>query len=290
MTSLHGRNALITGASQGFGVSIARAFLTAGANVVLCARSAEQLEQTRQSLQAEFPKQFILAHPCDVANEDEVNSLVQTSRAALGEIAILVNNAGVYGPMGRIEEVDWAEWKRALEINLYGTILPCRALIPHMRRQEYGKIICISGGGATNPMPYISAYAASKAGMIRFAESLAEELRGTGIDVNSIAPGALATRLLDQAIDAGAGVVGDAFHRRMLQIKSEGGTDPMLGAKLCAFLASSESDGITAKLISAVWDPWEEFPRHLEELKGDIYTLRRIVPKDRGMTWGDRQK
>jgi len=288
MTDLHGRNALITGASQGFGISIARAYLVAGANVVLCARSADQLEQTRQTLQSEFPAQRVVSYPCDVSNADEVNALVETALSTLGEIQILVNNAGIYGPMGRIEEIDWGEWKRALEINLYGTILPCRALIPHMRAQEYGKIICISGGGATNPMPYISAYAASKAGMIRFAESLAEELRGTGIDVNSIAPGALATRLLDQAIDAGAGVVGDVFHRRMLQIKSEGGTDPSLGANLCAFLASSESDGITAKLISAVWDPWNEFPQHIEELKGDIYTLRRIVPKDRGMTWGDR--
>jgi NAD(P)-dependent dehydrogenase (short-subunit alcohol dehydrogenase family) len=288
MTDLHGRNALITGASQGFGVSIARAFLAAGANVVLCARSADQLEQTRQNLQTDFPNRFVLAHPCDVANADEVNSLVETARAALGEISILVNNAGIYGPMGRIEDVDWGEWTRALEINLYGTILPCRAVLPYMRKQGYGKIICISGGGATNPMPYISAYAASKAGMIRFAESLAEELRGTGIDVNSIAPGALATRLLDQVIDAGANVVGDGFHQRMLKIKSEGGTDPTLGANLCVFLASAESDGITAKLISAVWDPWNEFPQHLEELKGDIYTLRRIVPKDRGMTWGDR--
>jgi NAD(P)-dependent dehydrogenase (short-subunit alcohol dehydrogenase family) len=215
---------------------------------------------------------------------------VKAARTALGEISILVNNAGVYGPMGRIEEVDWADWTRAIEINLYGTVLPCRALIPYMRLQEYGKIICISGGGATNPMPYISAYGASKAGMLRFAESLAEELRGTGIDVNSIAPGALATRLLDQAIEAGPGVVGDAYHRRMVQIKSEGGTDPELGANLCVFLASSESDGISAKLISAVWDPWQDFPQHQDELKGDIYTLRRIVPKDRGMSWGDKPK
>lgn len=290
MTDLTGKNALITGASQGFGVSIARAFLAAGANIALCARSADQLEQTRQMLQNEFPQRVIFAAPCDVANADEVDALVKAAREALGEIAILVNNAGIYGPMGRIEEVDWAEWTRALEINLYGTILPCRALLPHMKRQEYGKIICISGGGATNPMAYISAYASSKAGMIRFMESLAEEVRGTGIDVNSIAPGALATRLLDQAIEAGASVVGDAYHKRMLQIKSEGGTDPELGANLCVFLASPESDGLTGKLISAVWDPWEEFPQHEEDLRGDVYTLRRIVPKDRGMSWGDKPK
>ncbi len=290
MTDLTGKNALITGASQGFGVAIARAFLAAGANVVICARSADTLEATRQTLQSEFPSLLVLAYPCDVANADDVNALVEAARAALGDISILVNNAGVYGPMGPIEEVDWAEWTQAMEINLYGTILPIRALLPHMRAQSYGKIICISGGGATTPMPYISAYAASKAGMVRFAESLAEELRGTGIDVNAIAPGALATRLLDQAIDAGADVVGDGFHRRMLQIKAEGGTPPALGAALCVYLASAESDGVTGKLISAVWDPWEDFSQHADDLKGDIYTLRRIVPKDRGMSWGDRKK
>jgi NAD(P)-dependent dehydrogenase (short-subunit alcohol dehydrogenase family) len=96
----------------------------------------------------------------------------------------------VYGPKGAIEDVDWAEWVQALNVNLLGTILCCRSVLPHFRVQRRGKIVLLSGGGATKPMPFLSAYAASKAAVVRFGETLAGEVRGAGIDVNSVAPGA----------------------------------------------------------------------------------------------------
>ncbi len=143
-----------------------------------------------------------------------------------------------------------------------------------------------TGGGATSPRPLLSAYAASKAAVVRFAETLAEEVRGTGTDVNAIAPGALNTRLLDEVLAAGPERVGDAFYERALEQQSAGGTPLDLPARLALFLASAESDGITGKLISAPWDPWEQFPSHAEDLRGtDVYTLRRIVPADRGLSW-----
>jgi len=165
----------------------------------------------------------------------------------------------------------------------------CRAAVPHFKAQKYGKIIQLSGGGATNPLPRISAYAASKAAIVRFAETLAEEVRDDHIDVNSIAPGPLNTRLLDEVIAAGPEKVGRDFYQRSLMQKSKGGAPLEKGTGLAVFLASSESDGITGKLLSAVWDPWDEFGGHLEELcRTDVYTLRRIVPKDRGLTWGEK--
>jgi NAD(P)-dependent dehydrogenase (short-subunit alcohol dehydrogenase family) len=145
----------------------------------------------------------------------------------------------------------------------------------------------LSGGGATNPLPCISAYAASKAAIVRFAETLAEEVRDDHIDVNAIAPGALNTRLLDEVMEAGPDRVGKSFYERSVKQKSEGGAPLEKGAALAVFLASAASDGITGKLISAIWDPWEAFPEHLEDLrKTDVYTLRRIVPHDRGLNWG----
>ncbi|HEX5000045.1 MAG TPA: SDR family oxidoreductase, partial [Terriglobia bacterium] len=150
----------------------------------------------------------------------------------------------------------------------------------------YGKIIQLSGGGATNPLPRISAYAASKAAVVRLAETLAEELRDSHVDVNAIAPGALNTRLLDEVLEAGPAKVGARFYERSLQQKREGGAPLYRGADLAVFLASAASDGITGKLLSAVWDPWERLAEHADELRStDIYTLRRIVPKDRGATW-----
>jgi 3-oxoacyl-[acyl-carrier protein] reductase len=171
---------------------------------------------------------------------------------------------------------------------LFGSVLMTRAMLPHFKSNRYGKIVQLSGGGATSPLPRISAYAASKAAVVRFAETLAEEVRGTGIDVNAIAPGALNTRLLDQVLEAGPASVGEDFYARSLMQKEKGGASLETATKLAAFLASSESDGITGKLISAVWDPWQDFPDHLKELaETDIYTLRRITPQERGMKWGE---
>ena len=142
---------------------------------------------------------------------------------------------------------------------------------------------------ATNPMPRISAYAVSKAAIVRFAETLAEEVRDSGIDVNAIAPGALNTRMLDEVLEAGPEKVGQAFYERSLKQKESGGVPLDRGAELALFLASEASDGITGKLISAVWDNWEHWPEHLEDLSSsDAYTLRRIVGRDRGFEWGDK--
>jgi NAD(P)-dependent dehydrogenase (short-subunit alcohol dehydrogenase family) len=136
-------------------------------------------------------------------------------------------------------------------------------------------------------MPFLSAYATSKAAVVRFAETLAEEVRKYHIDVNAVAPGALNTRLLDEVLEAGPARVGRDFYDQMVKVKAQGGTPLGVGASLCVFLASSQSDGITGKLISAVWDPWQEFHRHLDDLNlTDVYTLRRITPGERGKDWG----
>lgn len=283
---LAGRNAIVTGANQGLGLAIARAYVDAGANVMLCARDAARLEEAASELRA--GGRTILAEAADVSREDDCVRVVNRAIGQLGSVEILVNNAGIYGPLGLIEDNDWEEWKRALEINLYGSVLMCRAVLPHMRDRRYGKIVQLSGGGATNPLPRISSYAAAKAAIVRFAETLAEETRGTGIDVNSIAPGALNTRLLDQVLEAGAERVGAGFYERALKQKETGGAPLERGADLAVFLASAESDGLTGKLLSALWDPWEELMEKLPELPRDVYTLRRIVPKDRGVAWGDK--
>jgi NAD(P)-dependent dehydrogenase (short-subunit alcohol dehydrogenase family) len=283
--SLRGRGAIITGANQGLGLTIAQAYVEAGASVLLCARDAHLLEKARVEIsRLAGPEQVVIAETADVSKTSDVNRLVDRALGTLPQLQVLVNNAGVYGPKGRIEEVDWQEWVWTLEINLLGSILMCRAVLPHFKEQRYGKIIQLSGGGATNPLPRISAYAASKAAVVRFAETLAEEVREDHIDVNSIAPGALNTRLLDEVLAAGPEKVGQDFYARSVKQKQTGGAPLQKGAELALFLGSSASDGITGKLISALWDPWADFPRHLDVLrKTDVYTLRRIVPEDRGV-------
>jgi NAD(P)-dependent dehydrogenase (short-subunit alcohol dehydrogenase family) len=288
--TLSGKVAIITGANQGFGLEVARTYLLAGADLMLCARNASLLEKARgELLRSARPGQKVIARAVDVSVESEVREMVRATIEELGGCHILVNNAGIYGPKGEIEDVDWAEWIKAIEINVYGSILMCRATLPHFKAQGYGKIIQLSGGGATSPMPRISAYAVSKAAIVRFAETLAEEVRGSGIDVNAIAPGALNTRMLDEVLEAGPEKVGKDFYERALKQRDSGGVPLNRGAELAVFLASPASDGITGKLISAVWDNWEQWPDHLQTLdSSDVYTLRRIVGRDRGFEQGDK--
>ena len=284
---LAGRQALVTGASQGLGLAIARAFVTSGASVFICGRDRATLEHARAELaQLCGDGQEVVAEAADVADPDVVESLVAAATERFPELSILVNNAGVYGPKGSIWDVDWREWVQAIEINLFGSVLVARALVPQLRRAGQGKIIQLSGGGATRPLPARSAYAVSKAAIVRFMETLAEETRDAGIDVNAIAPGALNTRMLDEVLAAGAARLGPQAHAALLQQQRSGGAPLAKGAQLAVFLASAASDGITGRLLSALWDPWPALSRRGAELAGtDIYTLRRITPEDRGLNW-----
>ena len=282
---LAGIHALITGGSQGLGRVIAETFVREGASVMLCARDAALLENARAELAALAQSgQKVVARACDVSSEQQVNDLAAHAIAEFGAVHVLVNNAGVYGPLGPTESVPLDEWRRAIEINLLGVLLPCRAFIPHFKAAGRGKIIIISGGGATNPLPNISSYAASKAAVVRLMETLSEELKAHRIDVNAVAPGALKTRMMQEVLDAGPEKVGAAFYAKNVKWTEDGATPPALAANLCAYLASSESDGVTGRLISAQWDPWKTLHTHKDEF-GDIYTLRRIVPEDRGKKW-----
>jgi len=281
------RGAIVTGASQGLGRMIAQRFVEEGANVLFCGRDDQMLASVETELQsAAFAGQKVIARRCDVSSNNEVEAMFRQYDSELGQLSILVNNAGIYGPKGPTEEVDWDEWQRCIEINLCGTVIPCRYAITRFKKLGEGKIINLSGGGATSPLPNLSAYAASKAAVVRLTETLAEELRDWHVDVNAIAPGALNTRLLDEILQAGPERVGAEFHARAVKQSQTGGVPLALGADLCVYLASEQSDGISGKLISAKWDPWSSLHKYKNELGAtDIYALRRITPEDRCRNW-----
>ncbi len=284
---LAGKGAIVTGASTGLGFAIAEAFIKAGAHVVICARREPELQAARDALaRGAQGGQIVAAEVADISLVEDVARLVTAAANTLPGIDILVNNAGILGPIGRFEEVDWIEWVRTVEINLFGSVIMCRAVIPHMRRNGGGKIIQISGGGATAPDPRFSAYATAKAGIARFVETIAEELREAGIDVNAVAPGAVLTRMNDERIAAGPEKAGQDVWQVSLRRRDHGANDPGLCADLCVFLASPASNGLTGKLISAVRDDWQHLSERIETLRAsDVYTLRRILPEDRGLAW-----
>jgi NAD(P)-dependent dehydrogenase (short-subunit alcohol dehydrogenase family) len=284
---LDGRGIVITGANRGLGAAIAKACVAEGANVLICARDAGPLEKVAAELRAAAaPGRVAEALTADVSKAEDVARLGAAAESKLPRVDGIVNNAGVHGPKGLLEEIDIEEWWRCHETNLLGIARMCRRFLPLFRRQGYGKIVNLSGGGATAPMPRMSSYASSKAAVVRLTETLAGETEGSGIDINSVAPGALNTRLLDDVLESGPERVGAALYEKALKQKASGGAPLERAVNLCVFLLSAESDGISGRLLSAVWDPWDKKPDLREGLdRTDIYTLRRIVPGDRGLNW-----
>lgn len=287
--SCAGVTALVTGASRGLGRRIAVSLAGAGASVVLAARSRADLEQARREVEGRLRDGArVISFTSDLSSEDGVKALARSLDQAGINTDVLVNNAAVQGPIGPFWENDWAQWKDSFGLNAFSPLLLCRTLLPGMTRRGWGKILFISGGGATGPRPRFSAYGAAKTLLVRFSETLAAELAGSGVDANAVAPGAMKSAMTDAIIAAGphgAGAKEYESARKLLQ-----GTADVAAraAALCVFLSSHASDGITGKLISAAWDPWERLAEHREALGAtDVYSLRRIVPKDRGMDWED---
>ncbi|HIE10386.1 MAG TPA: SDR family oxidoreductase [Kiritimatiellae bacterium] len=281
---LRGKYALVSGASRGLGARIARRFAEEGAALALCARSEKALAQIRRRLLQAVPDLEVMVLPTDISREKQVDRLARAVEDAFPHLDILVNCAGVAGPRGLLPAADWQEWKKAIVINLLGTAYMIRTFLPALRRSRRGKIINISGGGATRPLPGLSSYAASKAAVVRLTETLARELGSQSIDVNAVAPGVLATRMVDDFLELGAEILGQQYVEEVARQKRDPLPAMDRAADLCVFLASEQGDGISGRLISAAWDPWKKFPRFRERIaSSDIYTLRRIVPADRGI-------
>ena len=261
---------LITGAGRGIGETIALAFASHGAILVLCSRTAKELQRT--ALKTTEAGSVTMTFRVDVSDFDQISNMVEQTVSRFGRIDVLINNAGIYGPIGPIWKNDISLWRETIATNLFGSVHCIRAVVPHMIQSGGGKIVNVTGGGE-GAFPRFSAYACSKSAMVRLTETLAEELREYNIQVNAIAPGAVNTRLLDEVLDAGIDA-GD-FYEKARRQKVSGGVPPEKVARLAAFLASSDSRTLTGRLLSAVWDDWDNLD--IESIMGSsLYQVRRI--------------
>jgi len=272
--ALEGRSAIITGGGRGIGRAIATRFAQEGARIAIASRHRDELDQVAVECRAAGAECTV--HVTDVANRNDVARFVEEA----GPADVLVNCAGVYGPIGPLVENDLDEWERALRINLFGTLYACREVVPGMVQRGRGSIINLSGGGATAPLPNFSAYAVSKAAVARLTDTLAAELAGTGVRVNAIAPGLVDTNLQDAVLDAGERA--GALFGRMRAVRStgQGATSPDVPASLAVFLASDASGELTGKLISAPHDPWQAWDKVKIDGVNDSgwFTVRRLDP------------
>jgi NAD(P)-dependent dehydrogenase (short-subunit alcohol dehydrogenase family) len=275
MGQLHNRIALITGAGRGIGRAIALAYAKESAKLALAARTRRDLEQTAQQAQALGASTCVV--PVDVSDPTQVEDMVRQTVAQFATIDVLVNSAGIAGPVGPLQDNDLTEWIQTIQVNLIGTYLCCRAVLPMMQQQHHGKIINLSGAGASNAWRHLSAYGASKVAVVRLTETLALELEGSNIQVNALGPGSIHTQMWEELRDQ-AHAVGDAqLYALGQRVTSGGGASLERAAALAVFLASNASGALSGRLISAVTDDFPNLPTQIQRIMAsDALTLRRV--------------
>ena len=192
---LHQRTAVITGSARGIGYKAAERALKSGASVSLWDADRARLERAREDL-ASFGT--VSAQYVELTDADSVGSAVESTMDAHGRIDILVNNAGITGGNGVTWELTPDVWRRVLDVNLTGSFLTCRAIVPHMIERGYGRIVNVASIAGKEGNPTASHYSASKAGLIGFTKSLAKELAPRNILVNCITPAAARTEIFTQ--------------------------------------------------------------------------------------------
>jgi len=264
---------LLVGASGTIGASIARRFYDEGARLALTYNTSKP---ERLALELAGTPDRVGWYQLDVTDRAQVQQVVSQARNDFSHIDVLVNCTGFVGPIGSLETLDIREWTRTIEINLIGSVNLAQAVLPAMKQRGKGKILFFSGGGAAYGRPYFTSYSSSKAALVRFTESLGQELEPTNIQVNAIAPGAVNSRMWDD-MRAAAGSGGSKLLEEIKQMEENGGASPSCAAGLAVFLASDRSAGLTGRLFSAIWDDWEHLENHIEKItSSDIFTLRRI--------------
>lgn len=263
---------LITGGGSGIGAALAKSLSAEGHDVIICGRRLERLAQVSRSSSNIF--HFV----CDISDEESVVDFASFVRKRFERIDVIVNCAGLFGAIGRLDQTDSKLWKKTFDINMFGVYLITKHFLDLLLGSKVKKIINFSGGGAFSAFPCYSAYAASKAAVVRFSETLAVELADLGVQVNCIAPGFVATEIHNATIQAGEEIAGAQFGFTQAKLKED--AVPMeLVIECVTFLISPESNGLTGKTISASFDKWKDdlFRSSIKQITAsDLYALRRV--------------
>jgi 3-oxoacyl-[acyl-carrier protein] reductase len=262
---------LITGAGRGIGKRLAIGFANHGARVALLARSKAELDLA--NLEIEHGGGVSLRVRADVRDYEQVAAAVDRMKAHYGRLDVLICAAALQGPIGALLETSTKAWTEAIETNVIGVMNSVRAVLPHMIEKRSGKIIVLGGRGAGDPRPFFSAYAASKAAVTRFVETVAEEVRDQNVQINVMSPGRTYTHMTDEILSAGDRA-GRKEHDEAVQVRITGGMAPEKQVELALFLASEDSNHVSGKFIH-VNDDWKRLEH--AALGREIYTLRRVL-------------
>ncbi len=281
---LRDRNILVTGGSMGIGRAVAEACLRAGASVTICARSDAPLRSALEELKAQYAPR-VNAVRADVTSEEQVHDAIAQAEHEFGPLSGVAHAAGIYGSIGPVDVADPAVWMETVRVNLFGSYIVARQACMALKKHGGGRLVFLAGGGAASPFPNYTAYACSKVAVVRFVETLADEMAEDHIEANCIAPGFVVTRLHQQTLEAGALAGKDFLERTKAALQGGENVPATVAGECAAFLLSESARGITGKFVAAPYDRYREWPERAELQGSDIFTLRRIVPRDRGLDW-----
>ncbi|HEY3760129.1 MAG TPA: SDR family oxidoreductase [Verrucomicrobiae bacterium] len=263
-------NIAITGSSSGIGKFLADELAAAGHEVCRIARTAQPGFSLR----------------CDVSEWTSMQTAAYKVGQTWDAADALICCAGIQEPIGPAMQMDPAAWRKNLAVNLDGVFFSIRAFYPLLQKSRRAKVICFSGGGSTSPRPNFAAYGVAKTGVVRLVETLAAEWENERFDINAIAPGAIFTQMTEQVLVRGEKLVGKKEFESASKLSRDNSEKLKKVLGLIQFLLSEKSDAISGRLIAAQWDPWDKLAGLKSDLGQDIYTLRRITPRDRGKDWG----
>jgi NAD(P)-dependent dehydrogenase (short-subunit alcohol dehydrogenase family) len=267
------KSIVITGASSGFGAAFARALASDGHNLFICARRADRLA----GIAANHPAIFHAT--CDIGRELEVKEFFRQVGQRTSLLDAVIHCAAILGPLGTFDAVSSEDWLAAVTTNVFGTYLVAKHALPLMQTVKRPRILVLSGGGAFDPMPHVSAYGASKAAVVRLVETLAVELKPRNIAVNAIAPGFAATEIHKATLAAGRERGGDHFEKTLSHMSHwEDSMDVPIDC--IRYMISDRSAKLTGKTISARHDPWDEpeFDQHIDQIAtSPLYSTQRAT-------------
>jgi NAD(P)-dependent dehydrogenase (short-subunit alcohol dehydrogenase family) len=270
---LENQVAIVTGASRGIGRAIAQHCAEEGAKVALVARTAARLEEVAAEIRDKGG--VALALSADVTERAAVQAMARRAEAELGPVDLLVNNAGTFYAIGPSWEVAPETWWTDVSTNLLGTFLCCREVLPGMVARGKGRVINMIGGGTDTPLPYGSAYAASKAAVMRFTETLAVELKEHGVVVFALRPGFVRTDMSEHQLTE---EVRRWLPHTVQRFEEGKNSPPTLAANLAVEFASGRFDALTGRYIRVKdykGDDLDEVEAHIPEiLEKDLRTLR----------------
>lgn len=269
------RRILVAGASAGIGAALVRALAADGHTVFACARGADGLRTVTQG------DTLARSRVCDIGDEEQVKALYSWVASTTPALDALIVAAGAFGAIGPFEETDSKAWWATVRTSVFGLYALAKHGLPLLGGGHRPRIVTFSGGGAFGTFPRYSAYATSKAAVVRLTECLADELSARGIAVNAVAPGMVASKIHQATLEAGPDRAGAEHFERTRAVLARGGVPMEVPVDCVRFLLSAEADGLTGKTIAANFDPWRrpEFCARLPEIvASEVYTLRRINP------------